>query len=56
MKKGDTVLIPATVDAMLRFINTHQIRVKIGEELVWIDAENVIESGIIMMDEEDEDK
>lgn len=55
MKKGDTVLIPAKIDAMRKLINTYQIRVKIDEELVWIDAENVIESGIIMMDEQDEE-
>ena len=55
MKKGDTVLIPAKVDAMRSVINTHQVRVKIGDDLVWIDASDVIESGIIMMDEQDEE-
>ena len=51
MKKNDTVLIKATVDATRKLTNTKQIRVKIGDDLVWIDEEDVIETGMVMIDE-----
>lgn len=52
MKKNDTVYVRATVDATRKVMNTQQVRVKIGDVIVWVSAEDIKESD----SKEDEDQ
>ena len=47
------MLIVAKVDSTLIVINTKKVRVKIGDKLIWLNADEVIERGMIMLDEDD---